>query len=92
VATQSRTFLAVEIKASLLRVELGRLAGDEKGTLLKLSPTQQANTAIFLRVDAKSSVSQITSGEYETVVGKTADSPGRNEIPGAATPAPLEPK
>lgn len=93
VEAQSRGFFTLESKASLLKLDLGRLAGDETGTLVKASlREQQSGSALYLRADTKSLVSTVTQAEYDEVVGSATDAPGGTIAPGVATPAPPEPK
>ncbi len=92
IKAQSREFFTFGSEASMLRLDLGRLAGDETGTLVKASLREQSGSAIYLRVDTKSLASTITQAQYDAAVGSATNALGGTITPGVATPAPPEPK
>lgn len=85
---QEITFLPIQANASGVRVEIGRLGGENNYAVLKISlPERPDIPSIFLRVDRHSIVSQITEVEFNTLALPVTSPAIQNPI---ATPAPTE--
>jgi len=86
---QGITFLPIHSSLSAIKVEAGKLGGEDNYAVLKLSlPSSPSISPVFLQVDFQSVISQITEVEFNTLTSSNTSSDSQN--PTMATPAPLE--
>lgn len=83
------TFLPISSSLSTIRVEMGKLGGENNYAILKVSSSNNSEISpIFLQVDSQSVISQITEAEFNTLTSPSTSPDTQN--PTMATPAPPE--
>ncbi|MCB9134913.1 MAG: hypothetical protein H6636_05780 [Anaerolineales bacterium] len=83
------TFLPIASSLSTVKIEMGKLGGEDNYAVLKVSSSTNADSSpVFLQMDSQAVISQITEAEFNTLISPNTSPDTQN--PTMATPAPPE--